>query len=229
VTNLITDTTLSSLTTRFTPLIPEVSQEDYLPIDLSVTNKNLTLEVLQDPQLHEIWINERLLQNGKKVAYGGDLEQRRLYDRSDYFQKEQPGDHRNIHLGVDLWSQKGTVVLSPLPGRVHSFQENTNFGDYGPTLILEHTVEAYTFHTLYGHLSQKSLAAKKVGKEVKAGEPVAWLGAPEINGDYAPHLHFQIIIDMEGNRGDYPGVSSRLSLDFYKKNCPDPNLLLKIY
>ena len=26
--------------------------------------------------------------------------------------------------------------------------------------------------------------------------------------------------------GDYPGVSNLLDLDFYKQNCPDPNLLL---
>jgi hypothetical protein len=41
-------------------------------------------------------------------------------------------------------------------------------------------------------------------------------------------LHFQIINDMQGKKGDYPGVSSKKELAFYKKNCPDPNLLLKI-
>jgi len=49
-----------------------------------------------------------------------------------------------------------------------------------------------------------------------------------INGDYAPHLHFQIIIDMEEKTGDYPGVCSENKLEFYKNNCPNPNLLLKI-
>jgi len=226
---MITDAFLKSLTTRFTPLIPEVFQEDYLPIDLSVTNKDLTLEVLQDPQQHEAWINTRLRQNEKKVAYGGYLEERGLYDRSDYFQEDQPGDKRNIHLGIDLWSTEGTAIMSPLPGKVHSFKNNTNFGDYGPTLIIEHKLEGYTFHTLYGHLSPKSLYTKKIGMEVKAGEIIAWLGTPEINGEYAPHLHFQIVIDMEKKKGDYPGVSSYLYLEFYKGNCPDPNLLLKIY
>jgi hypothetical protein len=54
------------------------------------------------------------------------------------------------------------------------------------------------------------------------------LGLPPINGDYAPHLHFQIIIDMENKKGDYPGVCSSKTLAFYLQNCPDPNLLLKI-
>ena len=67
-----------------------------------------------------------------------------------------------------------------------------------------------------------------MGDIVKKGERIATLGLPPINGDYAPHLHFQIIIDMEGKVGDYPGVCSEKTLPFYKSNCPDPNILLKI-
>ncbi len=63
---------------------------------------------------------------------------------------------------------------------------------------------------------------------VQKGQQIATLGLPPINGDYAPHLHFQIIIDMEGKFGDYPGVCSENTLAFYKENCPDPNGLLKI-
>ena len=68
-----------------------------------------------------------------------------------------------------------------------------------------------------------------MGDIVKKGEQIATLGLPPINGDYAPHLHFQIIIDMEGKIGDYPGVCNEKTLLFYKSNCPDPNLLLKIH
>jgi murein DD-endopeptidase MepM/ murein hydrolase activator NlpD len=86
-----------------------------------------------------------------------------------------------------------------------------------------------SFHTLYGHLSRESLERKSIGQKVKKGETIAWLGAPEVNGDYAPHLHFQIIKDMQGMKGDYPGVCSKNKLAFYMDNCPDPNFLLKIY
>jgi murein DD-endopeptidase MepM/ murein hydrolase activator NlpD len=81
---------------------------------------------------------------------------------------------------------------------------------------------------LYGHLSLDSLNGKKVGDFVEKGKQIATLGLPPINGDYAPHLHFQIIIDMENKKGDYPGVCSSKTLAFYLQNCPDPNLLLKI-
>jgi murein DD-endopeptidase MepM/ murein hydrolase activator NlpD len=89
-------------------------------------------------------------------------------------------------------------------------------------------MEHYKFHTLYGHLSLESLIDKKVGDSVQKGAQIATLGLPPINGDYAPHLHFQIIIDMQNKKGDYPGVCNQNELEFYTKNCPDPNLLLKI-
>jgi hypothetical protein len=44
--------------------------------------------------------------------------------------------------------------------------------------------------------------------------------------DYAPHLHFQIIADISNSFGDYPEFVKIMA--FYLKNCPDPNLLLKI-
>ena len=120
------------------------------------------------------------------------------------------------------------MLFRSLDGTIHSFQNNTALGDYGPTIILAHEIEGIKFHTLYGHLSETSLNGKKIGDIVKKGEQIATLGLPPINGDYAPHLHFQIIIDMEGKTGDYPGVCGEKTLTFYEDNCPDPNLLLKI-
>lgn len=228
--NSDSDYFLKTLTTQFTSIInPSFKREDFLALDLSSSNEQLDISILQDPEIHHQNIQEFLVANAKKVAYGGYLEQRKLYDRSDYFQADRPEDKRNIHLGIDLWCAAGTEVLSPLDGLVHSFQENTNYGDYGPTLILQHDVAGHIFHTLYGHLSRESLTEKKVGQNVKAREVIACLGEPAVNGDYAPHLHFQIIKDMQDNKGDYPGVCSKASLDFYQKNCPDPNLLLRIY
>ncbi len=226
----MTSTFLSSLSRNFTPIVnPIYLKEQYTALDLSVSNDNLDVELLTRPHDHHKFLQEYLKSNNAKVAYGGYLEQRPLYDRSDYFQAKNVLNKRNIHLGIDLWCEAGTEVLSPLNGKIHSFQNNKNFGDYGPTIILEHSQDGHTFHTLYGHLSLESLDGKVVGQKITAGGVFATLGAPEVNGDYAPHLHFQIIADMQGKKGDYPGVSSQNSLEFYKQNCPDPNLLLKIY
>ena len=86
----------------------------------------------------------------------------------------------------------------------------------------------YTFYTLYGHLSLKSISHLKVGMAFKQGDLLGDLGKPDVNGDYPPHLHFQIIKDIQDYLGDYPGVSSEIHLPFYIENCPDPNLILKL-
>ena len=174
------------------------------------------------------YLNQYLNSRKKSIAFGGYLESRSIYNRSDYFNPKNTLEVRNIHLGMDLWCAEGTAVLAAFDGTIHSFKNNSNFGDYGPTIILEHCIDGVEFFTLYGHLSQNSIENLKVGAEVKAGEIIGYLGAAEVNGDYPPHLHFQIIKDLQGNFGDYPGVCNVNEIDFYKENCPDPNLILKL-
>lgn len=204
-----------------------IGYKDYVPIDLSADNKELLALDLTDAQAFEQYIEALLARKNAKVAYGGYLEIRNLYKRSTVF-NDSFSDERNIHIGLDLWVRAGTKVLAALDGRIHSFQNNTSLGDYGPTIILEHDAGGQKFHTLYGHLSLESLSDKKPGDTVSKGQPIATLGTAPVNGDYAPHLHFQLILDMEGRTGDYPGVCNAKDLGFYTVNCPDPNLLLKI-
>lgn len=204
-----------------------IDYTDYVPLDLSSSQTDKLDLNLTDAIIFEAFIENHLSKNKAKVAFGGYLETRNLYRRSTVF-KNEITDERNIHIGLDLWIKAGTSVLAALDGKIHSFQNNTALGDYGPTIILEHTIENSTFYTLYGHLDLNSLIGKEVGQIVKKGEVIAKLGASPINGDYAPHLHFQIIKDLQEKKGDYPGVCSQKELEFYSKNCPNPNLLLKI-
>lgn len=205
-----------------------IDYADYVSLDLSVANANLANQKLDTAKDYECYIQEYLEKSNAKIAYGGYQEYRNLYQRSSVF-KNQDSDERNIHIGLDLWINESAPIYAALDGTIHSFQNNEAMGDYGPTLILKHQIENFIFHTLYGHLSLNSLEGKKIGNFVKKGQQIASLGLPPINGDYAPHLHFQIIIDMENNVGDYPGVCNQKRLAFYSENCPDPNLLLKIY
>jgi murein DD-endopeptidase MepM/ murein hydrolase activator NlpD len=204
-----------------------IDYSDYTPLNLTSSNTELENFDLSDANAFENYIEQHLANNNAKVAFGGYKEVRNIYKRSTVF-KNDVTDERNIHIGLDLWIKAGTDVLAALDGKIHSFQDNTSLGDYGPTIIVEHTIEEVTFYTLYGHLNAGCLEDKKVGQLVKKGEVIAQLGAAPINGDYAPHLHFQIIKDMQGKKGDYPGVCSIKELDFYAENCPDANLLLKI-
>ena len=204
-----------------------IGYHDYFPIDLSITNKDFSEQKIENSSAFEAYVAFYLLKNNAKVLYGGYSEKRNLYKRSDIF-NDSDTEERNIHIGLDLWIKAGTPVLAALDGKVHSFNFNTGLGNYGPTIVLEHSIENQIFYTLYGHLSIESIEDIEIGDLFKKRQKLAILGNASENGDYAPHLHFQIIIDIQGNFGDYPGVCSQNNLDYYLENCPDPNLLLKI-
>ena len=204
--------------------IPKTS---YVPIDLSQTNEALNLVDVSSSLKFEIFVNEYLTKHKAQVAYGGYLEVRTIYKRSQHF-NSQSKEERNIHFGIDLWCKAETPIYAPLESTIHSFKNNTNYGDYGPTIILKHNISGIEFYTLYGHLSLESIQGLQVGQSFKQGDKIATLGDASVNGDYPPHLHFQIIKDTQGFKGDYPGVSSKQDLEFYKVNCPNPDLLLKL-
>ena len=221
---------LTGLTSGFTSVIDAgFSLEDYEHIDLSVSNSELSQAQLDSPEAFQQYLDAFLRKKGKTIAWGGYNEHRGLYKRSGLFSAAEEEELvRNRHLGIDVWTPAGTAVLAVLDGTIHSFRDNNNFGDYGPTIILEHQVEGEAFYTLYGHLQRSSLKDLRPGQKVAQGEQIATLGDASENGNYAPHLHFQIILDLQGKSGDYPGVASKKDLAFYLKNCPDPNGLMKI-
>ena len=160
----------------------------------------------------------------KEFAFGGYLEDREVYRNASLFGSDEP---RTIHLGMDIWLDAGTSIYMPYDGRIHSFQDNNNSGDYGPTIITRHILNKQVFFLLFGHLSHDSLISPEKGKFIKRGEKIADLGTFEENGGWPPHLHFQIIKDMEGCQGDYPGVARKSELNHYQSNCPDPMIIFK--
>lgn len=204
-----------------------IDYSKYIILDLSINNQDIDVHKTGNSVDFEKYINAYLKTNNAQVAFGGYIEGRTLYERSSIFKSESIPE-RNIHIGLDLWIKAGTAVLAALDGKIHSFKNNIGLGDYGPTIILEHEIENQKFYTLYGHLSLESIEGINVGDFFKKGEYLANIGDSEVNGDYAPHLHFQIIKNIENYWGDYPGVCNTKDVNFYIENCPDPNLLLKI-
>jgi murein DD-endopeptidase MepM/ murein hydrolase activator NlpD len=206
----------------------KISTDRYVPIVLSDKNNDLLKFEISSSLEWKKYIKLFLEDKNATIAFGGYLEKRNIYDRSKYFKCLAENKRRNIHLGMDFWCKEGTKVLAVLDGEIHSFKNNNNYGDYGPTIILKHKIKEEVFYTLYGHLSLLSIENLKVGDFFLKGSVIGYLGNSLINGDYAPHLHFQIIKDLENNYGDYPGVSSKENIEFYSRNCPNPNLLLKL-
>ncbi len=176
-----------------------------------------------DPAALDAAVFARIDAAGAIAGVGGYLENRSVYKDTEHFRGDA---ERCIHIGVDVFMPAGTPLHAPLAGTVHSFANRTTPGDYGPVIILRHELDGIEFHTLYGHLTVESLDRLEEGMGVAAGAPVAAIGPRPINGDWTPHLHFQLIRDMQGIRGDYPGVVRPADLEFYRDNCPDPMPLL---
>ena len=173
-----------------------------------------------------IYIDKMMNQNDITFAIGKYNEDRIIYRHSGLFDADE--DQRRIHLGIDVFASEGTKCFAPLKGSIHSYNNNSNLGDYGPTIILEHNYENIIFHTLYGHLSIDSLDKIHRNQEIKQGQFLSTIGNPNENGNWPPHLHFQIIDNIGDHEGDYPGVCSINERNYCLSNCPDPNLLLKI-
>lgn len=195
-----------------------------ITLDFSIDNPDLKTIEINDSAALASYVSQQLKANGAHVGAGGYAEQRVWYQRSPLF--DSPDGPRTTHLGVDLWVEEGTAIYAPLAGKIHSFRDNAQFGDYGPTIVLEHQLNGIVFYSLYGHLSRASLIGKSIAQPLESGEQFAWIGSCEQNGSWPPHLHFQVILDMLENFGDFPGVAAESKRDYYLNLCPDPNPLL---
>ena len=193
--------------------------------NFTASNTELDEDTFSDTVKFSAWVNQKLSDNNCRYGVGGYMEHRTIYARSAHFDTDD--EPRRLHLGVDIWAKAGTAVYSPLNGIVHSFQNNNNFGNYGPTIILQHELDGLKLYSLYGHLSTQSLDGLYIGKLISKNERVGTFGAMDENGHWPPHLHFQLMFDTEGKKGDYPGVCRFSEKAIYQKNIPDPQLILK--
>ena len=202
-----------------------------LVLDLSVGSLQLGANPnFEDAQLFDQYIQHLLTEANTNIGIGGYNEARPIYTTDSYLVEGNNGPQwRTIHMGFDVFAAAETPLFAPMDGKVHSFQFNDAERDYGPTIILEHKVsEELTFYTLYGHLSLDSLEGLKEGQTIRKGQQFCKIGAMPINGNWPPHLHFQVILDMLGKKGDFEGVVFPHQHNIYKSLCPDPNLLSKI-
>lgn len=196
-----------------------------LQFDFTEANTELSAADIADTTKFSHWVDDKLAKSGCRYGIGGYMEHRTLYARSALFNAfgDEP---RRLHLGVDIWAAAGTPVYTPLKGFIHSFQNNNNFGDYGPTIIIQHNLNGLPLYSLYGHLNTACLNGLTVGQALKQGQQIALFGTAQENGNWPPHLHFQLMFDMQGLTGDYPGVGRYSQKGEYLANIPNPNLIL---
>lgn len=214
---------------RMGPLI-ELDREppEVIALDLNVDSGELaTPEDLSDPVALQRLVMER--QKEACVVVARHNEARPLGGRREYEVETNDGpEWRTVHLGLDLFMDAGTIVCAPLDGIVHSFGVTKSPLGHGPTIILEHHTsdEGLPFFTLYGRLSADSLDGLQQGQPVRRGQTLGRIGRHDENGGQPPHLHFQIICDLLGHRGDFPGFVLPSQRELWLSLCPDPALVI---
>jgi murein DD-endopeptidase MepM/ murein hydrolase activator NlpD len=187
------------------------AEDKLYQFDFSANNTELDIATVTDGGKFSIWVNNKLQEGHYRYGIGGYMEHRTIYARSRHF---DTGDEpRRLHLGIDIWGNAGTPVYAPLAGKVHSFKDNDSFGDYGPTIILQHDLDGLKLYSLYGHLSRESLIGLSVGQQIHKNQQIASFGSMGENGQWPPHLHFQLILIWKVRK-----ATIRVLLGFQKKS-----------
>ncbi len=202
--------------------------------DLSMGSRELgNLTEFSDVEIFTRHLFERMKAEDSQVGIGRYNEARPIYTSDQYQLAGNDGpEWRTVHIGLDVFMEAATPILAPLDGVVHSFRNNDSPLDYGPTIILQHTVSdkdtQLIFYTLYGHLSADSLEGLYEGKSIALGTPFCKIGTYPVNGGWPPHLHFQIITDLLDRTGEFPGVARPSQREVWLSVSPDPNLIVGI-
>ena len=202
-----------------------------LEVNKSILKLNSSSYLLKgNPNNNEInkRVNKVYNRDNSNIGIGLYKEKRKVYKGTNFVSELNVNERRNIHLGIDIFIEQGTDLFAPIDGKVKILKNNAIKYDYGPTLVLEHQFKKIKFYTLYGHLSKVILKKLKIGKKIKKGEWIGKIGNTSENGNWLPHLHFQIILDLLNNKENFPGVGEEYLIDVWSKISPDPNLILKI-
>jgi 4-aminobutyrate aminotransferase-like enzyme/Ser/Thr protein kinase RdoA (MazF antagonist) len=220
-------------------LFPTRFFSDIEKLDLSIGSLFLgNYADYQNTAIFTSKINQLQAENLDKILAGGYLEPRPLYATKAYEIEGNNGyEYRTMHLGIDFWLKENTPIHALLDGEIVGCAYNGADKDYGGVIILEHKVlnpdstckedKFLVFYTLYGHLSKKSILLGRIGKKIKKGKKLGFLGNSSENGNWTPHLHFQIMLDLLGYENDFPGVAFPNKINVWASISPDPNLFFK--
>lgn len=206
------------------PIIKEMQVNNTVTIDLDVRSEQSPEVAYPEDIESYISFTQDPKGNAERVyGVGGYMELRPFYTTTAYKEKSWIGDRwRTMHMGIDLWCPEGTTVYCPVKSRVYSVYDNDVYGDYGPTVILKVLDPEVDVFLLFGHLSRSALMELQEGEIIDAGDIIGYIGDEEENGQWPPHLHFQVIRSMFHFKNNYAGVCDPLFEDFWREVCPSP-------
>ncbi len=210
-------------------LFPTVDRKMIYPVDMSVSSTWLGHETeYQDLDWFQFKIEQLQKIVPDRIIAGGYLEPRSVYSADSY---EKLGNYgktsRTVHLGIDYWLPAYTQVHAFLEGEVVCATNDEGDKEYGGLVILKHNPDGLLFYSLYGHLTVESATSHHVGDQLKKGDQIGELGPFPENGNWVPHLHFQVMHSMLDYNNDFAGVCFPDQVEVWRDLCPNPNLLFK--
>jgi 4-aminobutyrate aminotransferase-like enzyme len=63
---------------------------------------------------------------------------------------------------------------------------------------------------------------------IRKGQWIGEIGNYKVNGNWSPHLHFQIMTSLMNEVDNFPGVGEEYLLNIWEQISPDPNIILQI-
>ncbi|MEP1612494.1 MAG: aminotransferase class III-fold pyridoxal phosphate-dependent enzyme [Roseobacter sp.] len=169
-------------------------------------------------------------QNDDQIWLGYYFEPRLIYAELAFRNGPwRASDRRTVHLAIDAFAPAGTLIYAPMDGTVHAIENRTAHLDYGGMVILAHeTPEGDLFYTLYGHLNPDICDTLSLGQNIPKGTAFCRLGTPDQNGGWAPHIHFQMALTLDGLGNDWPGVGDPDENHLWRAISPNPAALLNL-
>ena len=205
---------------------PSVAKPKVAVFDFSASSPEAAQWAALDATAAEALIAARIREQNADYGIGLYGEDRAIY-QGDAYETATAGERRSVHLGVDIFAPALEPVHAPFAGKVAFLHDDAVAFGFGPTVLLEHVTDAGDiFWTLYGHLSRETMAKLTVGQPIATGESFASLGATQENGNWAPHLHFQLVTDHLGLEGRMFGVGVRDQWQVWREVSPDPSVVL---
>lgn len=212
---------------RFAPVIrPDLKIPRVTIFDFSASSPDAALLDTLDGPGFDRFCEERMAAEGADFGIGTYGEDRTIY-KGEAYETTAAHVRRTVHVGIDIFAPPGEPVYAPLAGKVAFIHDDAVAYGFGPTVLLQHETDAGdVFWTLYGHLSRARVSRLRIGQHVSAGEAFSEFGPRPENGEWPPHLHFQVMTDHLGLEARMHGVGTLHDWQIWQQVAPDPSVLL---
>jgi len=140
--------------------------------------------------MRDVYDQNRLLSQAseadKYYTYGGFGE-----DRVELWSGFERSVEKMVHLGVDFNNLPEYEPVCALAGGkvIHVMLDESPFNGWGGRVMIQDDTYVY----LYGHLFPDAAYLVEEDDDIAEGDIVGYVGPPEMNGGWFPHLHLQIM------------------------------------